>query len=227
MHAPSSADRDLHLEIEQLLPWYVTGRLEPSEIEAVDTHLADCEHCRTLLAEERALHDTVGTMPFASPPTSERAPNPIPARDARWRQRAGRGWAGLRRSLARPRKPGWFLAAQAATIAAVIGLLQWHTLSSAPSDTPSPAAYRTLSAASTNVPAANAGNIVVVFAPTATEIELRRILRLANATIVDGPTSTDAYVLRVADGRRDAVVRALRAEAAIALAEPIDIGNAP
>ncbi len=225
MSAHSPADRDMHTEIEMLLPWYATGRLEQADKEAVDAHLTQCDACRALLAEEHMLRAAVVAVPFTAPPTPERAP--LPPADTSLRHRAGRRWALMRRGFGRPRKPGWFLAAQAATIAAAIGLVQWNAPSSVPSFVLSPETYRTLSAAPTAAAASVAGNIVVVFEPTITEAELRRTLQRVGATIVDGPTSADAYVLHVADARRDAAVEQLRRETAIALAEAIDAGTAP
>jgi len=37
--------------IRELIPWYVTGRLDPADIRAVDEHLETCADCRAELTE--------------------------------------------------------------------------------------------------------------------------------------------------------------------------------
>jgi len=217
---PSPTERDAHFEIELLLPWYVTGRLDSAERETVDLHLADCDACRALLAEELALRDAVVAIPCPQPPTSERAPVANAQLGPRSRARGASGWARMRRALARPRKPGWFIAAQAATIAIAIGVVLWNA------PRPQPATYRTLSAAPSAANTAAAGNIAVMFDPAATEADLRNTLQRVNAKIVDGPTAAGAYLLRVDAKDRDAAIVRLRGESAIDLAEAIDADDA-
>jgi hypothetical protein len=81
-----------------------------------------------------------------------------------------------------------------------------------------PAVYQALSAPQ---PVA-VGNIIVIFRPDAREQDLRRILTLTDARLVDGPTPADAYVLRVSPARRAAVLSRLRAQREIVVAQPID-----
>ncbi len=57
-------DNDTHLELQSLLPWYVTGRLDPVEHARVEAHLASCEDCREELHFERTLAKTVKEMPL-------------------------------------------------------------------------------------------------------------------------------------------------------------------
>jgi hypothetical protein len=85
-------------------------------------------------------------------------------------------------------------------------------------DRESSAPYRTLGAAS---PASPLGTIAVVFMPDIAEAEMRRILQAAGARIVDGPTSTDAYVLQVPTGHRTDALVTLRSEPAVLFAEPL------
>src|SRR5207244_6358611 len=44
---------DPHVAVQRLLPWYLTGRLETVEHDAVETHLAQCPECRAELETER------------------------------------------------------------------------------------------------------------------------------------------------------------------------------
>src|SRR4051794_28857111 len=48
-------EHDPHRETEELLPWYVTGRLHEHEREAVERHVAGCAHCEKQLRLERRL----------------------------------------------------------------------------------------------------------------------------------------------------------------------------
>jgi hypothetical protein len=86
--------------------------------------------------------------------------------------------------------------------------------------TDGPALYRTLGAR--NAAAPTTGTLVVVFDPATTESDLRRILRKAGARVADGPTETNAYVLKVAAERRVEAAQALRAEPAVVLVEQLD-----
>jgi hypothetical protein len=86
--------------------------------------------------------------------------------------------------------------------------------------TDGPALYRTLGAR--NAAAPTTGTLVVVFDPTTTESDLRRILRKAGARVADGPTETNAYVLKVAAERRVEAAQALRTEPAVVLVEQLD-----
>jgi hypothetical protein len=61
-----------------------------------------------------------------------------------------------------------------------------------------------------------------MFRPDTTEHDLRQLLLRNEARLVDGPTVSDAYVLRVAPDRRSAALSRLRADRNVVLAEAID-----
>jgi|GEM_PF-487169 len=113
-------------------------------------------------------------------------------------------------------QPSWLRWAAAAQFVALVGL---GALLLRPADEP---AYRVLGSGT-----AASGNVVVMFQPNTSERELRRILQAQNARVVDGPTVTDAYLLSVPAASRDQALQALRAEAAVKLAEPMDGGGTP
>ena len=79
-----------------------------------------------------------------------------------------------------------------------------------------PVLYRTLGAGN-----ATTGSLVVVFDPATSTAEVQRILRSAGARIVDGPTQANAYVLEVAPGQADRAAKAMKAERATLLIEPL------
>jgi anti-sigma factor RsiW len=193
---------DPHAQTQHLLPWYVTGALDGQELAQVEAHLADCAECREDAEIEKALASQVRTLPCD----------------------VERGWATLKARIDGAPRPGprkaalfsrripvwWALGAQAAILAIVVPILAFAPLR----------LYRTLGAA----PASASGNLIVVFRPDAPESALRAILTQNQARIVDGPTSTDAYVLHVNPERHAAVLARLKADPDVALAEALD-GN--
>lgn len=198
---------DPHRETRDLMPWLITGRLEPDEQTRVEAHLAVCEECSRELAAERALAGEVVELPIAT----------------------GIGWAAMRDRLdtaARQtafvpapqpaprrftmRRIGTVVAAQAALLAAAVTITLRVEAPMAP--------YHALGSA----PAAIGGNAIIVFRPDARESDISRLLKGSDARLVDGPTAANAYVLRVPDARRALVLDHLRADASVVLAEPLD-----
>ena len=195
-----------HWELQQLLPWYVTGRLDPAEHARVEAHVAGCEQCREELGFERALAETVKALPLDA--------------DIGWRRMSRRLQAEPPRRrpglLASP-STGWAVAA-CALIAAGLMVSPWGPPGRKPA-----AAYHALGAARGVSP----GDMVVIFKPQTTERDIRTALDAAGARIVDGPTAADAYVLSTpAAGREQALTR-LRASALVVMAEPVDPVAAP
>ena len=56
-----------HLEIENLVSDYLEGLLDPSVKAAVETHLADCGACRTLVEDVRQALEVCRTAEEAEP----------------------------------------------------------------------------------------------------------------------------------------------------------------
>jgi len=202
-----------HEQAQQLLPWYVTGTLEADETAMVEAHLAECAECRADLVAERVLAREVAALPLdvehawstlsdridaAGPP--RRLAEPVPF----LRRKVAMGWA-----------LGGLLAAAAAVAFAVV------VVPGAPS--PAGETYRVLGSAPTAAP----GNALVMFKPDARDGDLRAALTKAGARIVDGPTASGAYVVRIAPGSRALALDGLRATPQIVLAEPIDPGLRP
>jgi hypothetical protein len=68
-----------HAAVDELLPWYVNGTLDPGELAAVRRHLQDCESCResaSLLSQVNA----VINRPTATPITPTRRPDTLLAK---------------------------------------------------------------------------------------------------------------------------------------------------
>jgi hypothetical protein len=200
-----------HDDTEALLPWFVNGSLSPDEREQVARHLEECAHCRSEVLELRAFHSeyAVETPMPESGHAFDRLRAILPDRRVPWNVRMALRWRSFRQAYPQRWLP-WAIAGQLALIVA-LGVLVLSP------DRPLP--YETLGSASGIT--ARTGGIVVVFAPDTRVDEMRKIVRAANARIVDGPTATDAYVLDVPNGNPTAVLQALRGQRAVVLAEPL------
>jgi anti-sigma factor RsiW len=205
---------DPHREIQSLLPWYATGRLDVAERAQVEAHLGGCAECQAELGWERRLRAEVAELPVDVEHGWSKLRQELGGAPAR------RAWfVGLRARFAAPPATGaawmpWALAAQ---------LILILVLGAALAPIGRPAAYRALGAAAT----AGTGNIVVIFRPDLQERALRQALRASHARLVDGPTSADAYVLRVPPAERAAILERLRRGGQVELAEPVDAGGSP
>jgi anti-sigma factor RsiW len=206
---------DPHRDVQSLLPWYVTGRLDAAEQAEVEAHLSACPECQAELKFERRLKAEIVGLPMdvergwallqrrmeLNPPKrAGRAP--IRAWLTEAGREASRGWRAGGPWL------GWAMVAP-------LMLLVFAVRTQPPTQA---ARYHALGAA----PVSAAGNLVVMFRPDISERALRQTLRASHARLVDGPTSTDAYVLQVPAADRTAALATLRARAEVALAEPID-----
>jgi hypothetical protein len=247
-------DVPAHQAVQELLPWYASSQLEPDDAHRVEAHLHTCEQCRQDLQWEREMLDQgsadtavppgvdmerawarllpalgpvddIGDVPVranaapagmatiaaaaeAKPPADAPAPAPaLPVVPRRW-------W-----TMGAANQPTWLRWAVAAQWVLIVGLVALLARPDEP-----PAAYRVLG---NSAGAAPVGNLVVMFQPTTTERELRRILQAQGARMVDGPTVTDAYLISVPEDNRDRALQALRADPAVKFAEALDDGGTP
>jgi hypothetical protein len=206
-------DPPAHKVADVLLPWFVNGTLEDDELAFVQQHLSECVRCQReveWLRDLRAACAAGESAPAASTVFHKLrrqldAPRPTRGKAA--------GLGGPRNRA--PHWPRWIMAAELAVIVA-LGTALLTT-------TDGPTLYRTLGARTASAP--TTGTLVVVFDPTTTESNIRRILRAAGVRIADGPTQANAYVLKVAVERRDQAVQALRAEPAVVLVEQLGPGE--
>ncbi len=81
--------------------------------------------------------------------------------------------------------------------------------------------YRALGSA----PPSRAANVIAMFRPDTSELQLRKLLQTNGASLVDGPTDADAYLLRVPDASRARVLDRMRANPHVLMAQPIDGAN--
>lgn len=207
-------DTSTHQAVQELLPWFAMNTLDIDETALVREHLRTCAQCQSdaewqhkLLAakaQPEAIADVERAFtrlrPRLQAPQRKR---PRHALSAFLLRLFGAGAAWMR----------WVVLSQAVMIVILIILL-------VPPPYGGIALYRAL-----GTPGNTAGNVAVMFKPETTEQELRKILEESGARIVDGPTATHAYVLKVQDAQLKRAIGVLRSKRAVALVEPLDSGG--
>ena len=206
MANPDLTDQKAHDEAEELLPWYANGQLSVTERARVERHLDACASCRDQLAVERRLIDEFQAMT----PEIESGWARMRARietPVRVRPKPTSPFEGLWDFIRRPAVAGLAAAQLAFVVVSGAVLLSlsrpaYHTLGSAP------------------VPAS--ANVIVMFRADATIDDVRDVLRSVGASIVDGPTPADAYLLHVVPQQRQKAIAKLQSNDHVQMAEPID-----
>ena len=214
---PMDSETAPHHDAEELLPWYATGQLEGAELALVEGHLSGCAHCRRQLAFERRMVDEFAHL---SPQIDsgwarlkQRLDVPAVAVQQRpsarqsWWDRAARDAAAVWQTFTRPAVAAIAFAQLAVLVVAGSVLLSL----SRPS-------YRALGSA----PPPQSANVIAMFRADTTESQMRDLLRSNGASLVGGPTPTDAYLLHVPMRAREAAIARLRADRHVMMAQPID-----
>ena len=210
MNAQSVEDAERE-EIEMLLPWYVTGRLDPADLAKVEAYLAahpevarQLDLARAEQDETVAANEALGFPPAAA---TERIMAALPA--------ARPGWAALRAVRGVLQQAGDLFVAPtanavrwAAVAAAVLFAVQAVTIASLINER-----------AGTYQPASGsqAGDgiaVLVTFADDAKASAISQLLTDFDATIVDGPKAGGVYKVRLrtedrSPAAREALVRRL------------------
>lgn len=217
-------------EAARLLPWFVTGRLEPDDSARVEAHLADCPTCRSELGLQRMLRDALRAddrVELSPHPSLDQLLHRIDELDREIPAAASEG-ATAATTATRAGPPSRWLVA--ALLLQTVGLvLLCSLLWGRPAGPLGSARYQTLTASTVVGPVP--AQIRVVFAPGTSVAEVARILRRTDARIVDGPSEAGAYALALADGAASPVaigdcIARLREDTSIVFAEPI-VGGSP
>jgi hypothetical protein len=220
----ASSEHGCHPEVWELLPWYVNGTLEGPELERVAARVSSCPSCQEELARCRELAAAIQGEPEPAWSASPGRLLRLHARiDAFERSESERWWSSLRGKIDRwfaltPPTIRWALAAEAMLVVLLAVVVTWQAMS------PTRAAYRTLSS-ETARPSPHGGDLRVVFAGDMTEQELRELLGRLEAQIVDGPSPTGVYTLRLspagrAEDQTRIALETLRMSPKVRLAEP-------
>ncbi len=184
-------------ESARLLPWYVAGRLAPSDFERVSTHLEHCAICRADVAHERAVRELMkADTPVEFAPQTGLAKTLL--RIDELSHDASNAVAPIRGPGAARRRAGalqWLTAAVILQTIALgwLGVSMRHRPASSAVD----ARYVTLS--SDRLPIAPGPHIRVLFAPTMTLSELKSLMAANALTIIRGPSDVGAYTLAPLD----------------------------
>jgi Putative zinc-finger len=221
-HEERRAER-AHQRVQELLPWHLSGRLEPSERRLVVDHLELCASCGDEFRREQVLaqnlRDNAESVPAPHPSALVRLLARIeePHQPRRARGRLRLRLAALYRST--PVTIRRLAIAQLAASLLLIVALAWRTN---PGQAAAPAPmFHTLSDAGA---AGSASDLRVIFAAETTEGEIRELLLATRGQIIAGPSAIGSYVLRIASAAPDplpAVLAHLRAHPRVRFAEPV------
>jgi anti-sigma factor RsiW len=200
-----------HLATEALLPWLLNDTLPPAERVEVESHLQACVQCRAELERQRELMSRYVASPVPACATAPEAP--LARLLARLDDEAARTAMPRRKKNAR-----WWQFAIALQLGVILalGTTLWFQIDST-SRTELPAAYRGLATSAQRA----AGDALVVFDPNASEADIRRALQSAGARIVDGPTATGAYFVRLDRDPVQPALTALRLDRAVLRVESL------
>jgi len=215
---PLQSETAPHHDAEELLPWYAPGQLEGPELALVEEHLSGCAHCRRQLAFEQRMVDEFAELTpeidsgWARLKQRLDAPAAAPVRHASsphqsWWDRAARDAASVWHTFTRPAVAAIAFAQLA--ILVVAGSILFSL---------SQPTYRALG----SPPPPQSANVIAMFRADTTESQMRELLRGSDASLVGGPTPTDAYLLRVPARSRDAAIARLRTDRHVLMAQPID-----
>ncbi len=194
-------------DIEELLPWYVTGRVSREEargIEAALKTMPDLADKLTQVQREReAVARAAETVEPAPPETLQRLLQQVET-TRQWRvpRIENSSEAGSWLKVAVGRNLVWQAAFAAACIAVVALGVRLYSPATAPGE------FGT----ATGISGINSGtSLLVTFQPTATAAQIAALLTDLGATIVDGPKPGGIYVVRVPAQQADEVTAAMAA----------------
>ena len=205
MAVPIRPDDDAHAQAEELLPWYSTGQLDETDRALVEKHLASCVACQRELRFEHRMVDELQSLD--------------PQVESGWSRLRGRIAQDDRGTSRMPALSGaWRILRQPAVATLAAAQLAFVVIAGGVFLTLSRPDYQTLG--SSVQPAA--GNVIVIFRADATQKDILDALHASGASLVGGPTTADAYLLRVSPERRAAALASLQADDDVQMAQPID-----
>lgn len=195
-------------DVEELLPWYATGRISREEARGVEAALNTMPDLAQKLAQVQRERDAIalGSEAVAPPPPEnlQRLLQQVEAtrqvRTPKIDKAAKEGdWIGAFFA----RRQVW----QIAFAAACVALVAMGTQLLRPGDIPGTG---TTLEATTGMTGIEAGSrLVVVFQPTATSGDIGALLSSLDAVIVDGPRPGNAFVVQLPNADSDAVSKAM------------------
>ncbi len=218
--------------IEALIPWFVTNQLDAAEQATVQHHIEVCLDCAKIVDEERKiaaliLENEADEIPSnwkafqqqlissdldhsdSTEPEESDDIIPPPSNIIRFPL-----FNKAKTAISKPKTLGFIAVAQAAALAAIIAVPNSNNFNNIANE--GNQIYDTLS--STELAPQQGVNIIMQFDPSLTVEEFNTLLTSNTIQIVSGPTSANAYVVKIPD---DMTVETLRSKEQILLAEPI------
>ncbi len=212
-----------HRECQELLPWFITGRLSEPQAARIELHLTDCDECKAEMDEQVELRahmrreDPVAYAPqgslqkLAARIDNDGSRTAVASPSERLANRQSAGQARAVRLL--------IAAAIVETIALALlvsaGKVTWFSKDTA-------AHYVTLT--SSPPVTANGPVIRAVFDPGTSLAELSQAIRSIDAQIVAGPSDADVYTLTLKHGAEtdtmNVAIEKLRSDQHVRFAEP-------
>jgi hypothetical protein len=183
----SSRIPDTHAEAWALLPWLANGRIQASDREWVEAHVAVCAECRAEVASQRMMATAMnrdGASPQAEGTDEQRSFNRLWARIEASESAAPASVAtGSARQASRSSRTARWLAAAVIIQGFGLALFGFNALrTSAPGDEIVTVAMADAPGSRPNAPA-----VRVVFAPGASIETINTLLSHQGLTIVSGP----------------------------------------
>lgn len=202
MSTRNDEKRPLSLEdAQELLPWYLTGKLSRAESDAIDGMLkgsADLrEQLQTAQTQRRGVIDSNETVGGPSPGNLTRLLQQIETtKQRRYVVANERGFfERLFGAWAAPRPVLQFALAAACALVIAQGafLYQLGAFS------PKPAGESYATASDGAAPTTPAASLIVSFRPEVTTAQLTQMLSEIDATVIDGPKPGQTFILGLAD----------------------------
>lgn len=193
-----------HRKFEELLPWYLTDRLDADERDTFEAHLKGCLPCNAALREERRLRGLMQGQEVL-PVGPEHGVRGL------LRRIDGHEQASLSARLVRPRTLGYGLAA------CLGGVVVWLILAIPGASPPGDAAFSTLATVSED----SADRFDIVFTQPPTASGLASFVDETGARLVTGPSEIGRYTFTLdgdAAANMDAFLEQLRRDPRVAFA---------
>jgi anti-sigma factor RsiW len=210
MSDPETMPADIHPEVE-LLPWYVNGTLEEAERSLVARHLESCTACHRELEELVDVKSRLQSMyarqfgPSADLARSVMARITKEGTGRHTREHHKTSWLdGVDHWCRTLFMPRWVPTLAAVLLVAQMALLVWVTVPSGEREA--------VSTRSVGPQVARRTMVAVVFQASATEAQIRSLLRGIQGRLVDGPTEEGLFMISLptSDGSAAASLAVLK-----------------
>jgi hypothetical protein len=221
----SSRIPDTHAEAWALLPWLANGRIQASDREWVEAHVAACAECRAEVAAQRMMATAMnrdGSSPESAGTDEQRSFNRLWSRiEASESASPASESAGSVRQTSRTSRTVRWLAAAVIVQGFGLALFGFNALR-----TPAPGAGMVTVA---DVPASrlNAPTVRIVFEPDASIATINTLLAHQGLTIVSGPGTAGNFTAElsadaVASGASaDSVAAVISKDPNVSFAQPV------